>query len=106
MAKKPKGLPTGPQGLPAVRDVELKDISHLDDNVRRARICQGCGRKGRVVSNQLGVNVHCGPCKRHWPITNGPVQPETPMSIPRGFSKQTHVEPNWDSAYDDIPDGN
>jgi len=108
--RKPKGLPTPketPPGLPSVRSASQEEVAGLDTNIRNARICPGCGREGRAVSNRLGVNVHCGPCKRHWPITNSALRPETSEALPRGFSKQTRVEPNWSIAFDDIqsPDG-
>lgn len=108
--KKPGGLPrpkSGPQALPSVKSEDSGSPSGIDEAVRNARICPSCGKEGRVVSNRLGVNVHCGPCKRHWPISNGPLRPESPACLPRGFSKQTHVEPNWSAAFDDIrsPDG-
>ncbi len=108
--KRPMGLPKpkdGPQSLPAVESTNASPPSSLDENMKNARICPSCGREGRVVSNRLGVNVYCGPCKRHWPISNGPLRPESPACLPRGFRKQTHVEPNWDAAFDDIqsPDG-
>ena len=103
MPSKPAGLPKpeGPASLPSIPDAQQEDFSHLDANIDRARICEGCGREGRVVSNQWGVNVHCGPCKRHWPIANSPLKPESPAALPRGISKRTSVEPDWNVAFED-----
>lgn len=103
MPAKPKGLPkldNAPSSLPPVQEVNKEEESHLDANVDAARNCPKCKKPGRVVSNRLGVNVHCGPCKIHWPITNAPLRPETPSALPRGFSKRTMVEPDWNIAYD------
>jgi len=107
--QKPTGLPkpkTGPESLPEIPTTPLEAVSKLDANVDKARLCPKCGREGRVVSNRLGVNVHCGPCKIHWPITNSPLRPETPSAVPRGFSKHTLVEPDWNMAFDELPEGN
>lgn len=108
--RRPTGLPKPdgpPQNLPPVQERTSGRDAGFDSALQKARLCPGCGKEGRVVSNRLGVNVYCGPCKRHWPVTNGPLRPETPVSVPRGFRKQTLVEPNWDLAFDDIqgPDG-
>jgi len=102
MAKR-KGLPLpvdGPMSLPPVQEVDNTEESHLDSNVRDARLCPKCNKPGRVVSNYLGVNVHCGPCKIHWPITNTAMRPEDPAVLPRGFQKRTAVEPDWNIAFD------
>lgn len=94
------GAPTGLPGVkPASRPI---DDESLDNAVDRSRMCPKCGKPGRIVSNHLGVIGHCGPCKFHWPITNGPLRPELPVSIPRGISKQTHVEPDWNFAFEDL----
>jgi hypothetical protein len=103
---KPKGLPKveRSEGLPPVVDKSTPEAD-FDGAVDKARICPGCGREGRVVSNRLGVNVHCGPCKRHWPISNSPLQPDSPLTIPRELGKRTLVEPDWNLAYDtDVDD--
>ena len=106
---KPKGLPKPKsklESLPPVQEVDNSEESFLDANVAAARLCPKCNKPGRVVSNHLGVNAHCGPCKMHWPITNTPLRPESPSVIPRGFSKKTMVEPDWNIAFDRDVDEN
>lgn len=100
-SKKPiTGLP-GPVGLPEPKvTTDSVQEANLQSNIERARKCPKCGRDGRVVSNNCGVNVFCGPCKIHWPIANSPLQPELPLSVPRGLHKETRVEPDWSSAFD------
>jgi hypothetical protein len=93
-------------GLPAVKpttnSLEEQRIQKLLD---ASRMCPKCNREGRVVSNYLGVNAHCGPCGIHWPVTNSPLHGETVGSTPRGLSKVTSVEPDWNIAFDrDIGD--
>ena len=109
MPSKPKGLPVPgtPVGLPTIESASpILEEDHLDANIDKGRFCPDCGKEGRVVSNRLGVNVHCGPCKRQWPITNAPLRGETPAAIPRGISKTTRVEPDWGMAFeDDYEDG-
>ena len=105
-----KGLPlppAGPTGLPEVRTkLESLAESNLQANIDRARLCPKCNKPGRVVSNYNGVNVFCGPCKIHWGISNAPLQPESPQSMPRGLHKETYVEPDWTIAFDrDIGEG-
>lgn len=103
--KSPRG-PSAPTKLPSRKEIDAKETAQLDANLRNMRLCPTCKREGRVVSNTLGVNVYCGPCKIHWPIANTPLLPEAPILMPRGISKQTHVEPDWNMAYDDDIGGN
>lgn len=103
MPKKPSGLPSpvgSEEGLPPIH-VEEENPVALDRLMSENKKCPKCGKAARVVSNRLGVNAHCGPCKTHWPLTNSPLKPESPSSIPRGFSKHTMVEPDWNMAFDD-----
>ena len=86
----PKGLPPVAAGVATVRAID------------KVRNCPTCGSELRIVSNYLGVNGHCGPCKRHWPIAMSQMSPILPQTPVRGLHKQTHVEPNWDLAFDEI----
>ncbi len=88
----PQGLPPIPEGVAAGRAI---------DKLRR---CPTCSSELRIVSNYLGVNGHCGPCKRHWPIAMTQMSPVVPQTPVRGLHKQTQVEPNWDIAFDEIGD--
>lgn len=84
--------------VPELPEVQQKrGPSALD----KSRICQTCGNEGRVVSNQWGVNVHCGHCKTSWPVS-GARQPDSrlPLSAPRGLSKQTRVAPDVSIAFE------
>lgn len=71
------------------------------DPLAEARICPSCGKEGRVVSNYLGTNVFCGPCKRHWPIASSAKNETVIPNLPRGLRKETRVEPDWDMAFDE-----
>lgn len=86
-----------PSGLPEPE--KQKNENPLD----KARFCPKCGKEGRIVSNYLGVNVYCNPCKNVWAIS-APLNPVTisPANIPRGLSKITLVEPDYNMA-DDVP---
>jgi len=86
-----------PVGKPSPDSQEEADLT---SNIDKSRFCPQCKKEGRVVSNYLGVNVHCQTCKRHWPITNSALRPEIPTSLPRGISKQTSVEPDWNKAFE------
>jgi len=96
------GLPIGaPAGLPAPKvTTDSIQESNLQANIEAARKCPKCGKPGRVVSNNCGVNVFCGPCQIHWPIAKSPLRPEIPGSVPRGLHKVTSVEPDWSVAFD------
>jgi len=88
-------------GLPPVKpSTDSMQETNLQNNFERARNCPKCGKPGRIVSNNCGVNVHCGPCKIHWPISNSPLRPETPGAAPRGLHKETSMEPDWNLAFD------
>jgi len=95
MSEMPKGLPPIDPSI-----TEARTRSAID----AARICPHCksGKGVRIVSNSYGVHAHCGPCKRHWPISSAPLAPELPPEPPRGLHKETLVEPNWDKAFDEI----
>jgi hypothetical protein len=90
-----------PMSLPGPKvTTDSVQETNFRNNLEAARKCPGCGRPGRVVSNNNGVNVFCGPCKRHWPISNSPLRPELPGSPQRGLHKVTSVEPDWNIAFD------
>jgi hypothetical protein len=93
-------------GLPSAKaTTDSPEELRLQSLMDGARKCPKCGRAGRIVSNYLGINGHCGPCQIHWPITNSPLKGETVGSTPRGLSKVTSVEPDWNMALDrDIGD--
>jgi hypothetical protein len=90
-----------PMGLPE-KKVTTDSIqeTNLWNNIEANRKCPKCGKPGRVVSNNCGVNVFCGPCKIHWPIANSPLRPEIPGSPQRGLHKECSVEPDWNIAFD------
>lgn len=79
---------------PPVQEVSA---SPLDSS----RVCSKCGQEGRVVSNELGVNVFCNHCKTHWPVSMAKVQEGAVALMPRGLSKQTLVEPDTSIAFED-----
>lgn len=96
MSSDSKGLVSG---LPPVKtSSDSIEEENLNSNFEKSRNCPQCGKPGRIVSNYLGVNGHCGPCKIHWPVANSPLRPEIPSSLPRGLHKETYVEPDWTSA--------
>lgn len=87
-------------GLPEVEDQSVEARKHakrLDD----ATFCSKCGEPGRVVSNNNGINVFCGPCKIHWPISATPLVPVAVPVQERGLKKTTLVEPDWSRALED-----
>lgn len=103
-SRKPIGGP--PTGLPNPKATgDSVQEANLQASIDKARLCPKCSRPGRIVSNNCGVNGHCGPCQIHWPITNSPLRPEVPGSPMRGLHKVTAVEPDWGIAFDrDIGD--
>ena len=99
-SKKPIGGPM-PTGLPAPKlTTDSMQEINLANSIEAGRYCPKCKKPGRVVSNNCGVNVHCGPCKIHWAIANSPLRPEIPGSPQRGLHKETSVEPDWNVAFD------
>ena len=105
-SKKPiTGLPR-PIGLPeSVATSDSREEANLQALIDGSRKCPKCGKTGRIVSNNNGVNGFCGPCQIHWPITNSPLRPEVPGAPMRGLHKETNVEPDWNIAFDrDIGD--
>ena len=94
MGRRPIGLPS----------LNRKAISRGVSAFEKARICPHCksGKGVRIISNQYGVRAVCGPCKKHWPISAAPLSSEIPITVPKGFRKETLVEPNWEKAYDEI----
>jgi hypothetical protein len=99
--KKPiLGLP-GPMGLPEpVPNTDSLHEASLQALLDKSRKCPKCGKEGRIVSNNNGVNGFCGPCQIHWPVTNSPLRGEVPGSPQRGLHKETSVEPDWNIAFD------
>jgi hypothetical protein len=85
-----------PSGLPPVKKPSSTDPDR--PGLDRSRFCSDCGNEGRVVSNSNGVNVYCGPCKKHWPVSSRPFGGGDAASVPRGLSKHTWIEPEWDKA--------
>lgn len=94
MAKETKKRLTG---LPEPEDAP----EHPIQKVGAGTVCQKCGNPGRVVSNSNGVNVFCGPCKIHWPISSAPLAPTMPPIEGRGLKKRTLVDPDWNRAFED-----
>ena len=94
MANDPtRNLPAPIHGLPPRAERSAVD---------NARICGRCGEEGRVVSGYLGTQVYCGPCKIDWPISSTPAASAMPLAPPRGLNKVTLVEPNYDTAFEEI----
>jgi hypothetical protein len=88
-------------GLPIEKPApDSQEEEDLASNIKRSRTCPTCGKNARIVSNYLGINAHCGTCRRHWPVANSALRPEVPSSLPRGLSKQTSVEPDWNKAFE------
>jgi hypothetical protein len=97
--------------LPEVRDQLARDEDPEDlprvqsapvaNNLDQFRVCRKCGVEGRVVSNDLGVNVYCQQCKDFWPVS-GCRAPDKrmPLSAPRGLSKQSRAEPDVSVAFE------
>ena len=86
------------RGLPPI-DSSMKE----DDRpaLDKARYCPTCRREARIVSNTYGIEAYCGPCKKNWPISSTSNVLMTAPNLPRGLSKQTLVEPDWNRAQED-----
>lgn len=105
-------LPEDPSTLRRFDEKQIKDLPDLPSvritpkakGIDTARICPTCKQEARVVANNLGVRAYCGPCKTDWPITLTPMGPSLPLSMGRGMSKQTLVEPDWSLAWADLDD--
>ena len=88
-----------PEGLPPIP--KNFRTSALDRN----RLCPKCEGEGRVISNGAGTSVFCNPCKFSWPISSTPFDNKQSLTTPRGLSKTTTEESDWDMAYDDTIGG-
>ena len=88
---------SAPEHLPVAATIPARFRENV---LKGVRICTKCGREGRIVSNNNGVNVFCK-CGYHWPISAAAVNPAAPLMPSRGFHKTTLVEPDWDNAYTD-----
>jgi hypothetical protein len=107
----PKGAPL-PGGKP-VRRVEAKSAPtsfpkpafvpapQRENKLYNVRMCQKCGREGRVVSNTNGIHIFCQ-CGFNWPISSSALNPPAPMVPARGLQKTTMVEPDWSRAEEDL----
>jgi hypothetical protein len=84
---------TTPDDLPEVKEKASGNPIDL------GRTCPTCKGEARVVSNRNGVRAYCGPCKQDWAIS-GPRDKVMPHTLPRGISKQTLVQPDWEMAYE------
>ena len=89
-----------PRDLPEAREVSQDQEGKFISDA--GRVCPRCGAEARIVSNLLGRQAYCGPCKFDWPL--GP--PVTVIGIPiQGRSvhgKQTVIPTDWDLAFEDI----
>jgi len=90
-----------PKGLPEADPTEaLAEAPAVRSE--RAKICDKCGERAyRVASGRGGVTAYCA-CGHWWAITSKPVGGTLPLEAPRGLSKQTLVEPDWDKAFEDM----
>lgn len=69
---------------------------------RRVRICDKCGKEAqRVAATGNGVAAYCA-CGHWWAISARSGGGALPMAPPRGLSKETLVEPDWDKAFEDL----
>jgi len=93
--KRPPAV-AAPDSLPPIVTGELSAQKVIDDN----RTCNKCGKEGRVISNNLGVNVFCNTCKRWWPISTTSKKIDIPYTQGRGLRKMTYVPPDWDKVSD------
>lgn len=92
----PPSVNPAPDSLPPIVAGEHAAQKILDAN----RTCNKCGKEGRVISNNLGVNVFCNTCKRTWPISTTPKKIDIPFTEGRGLRKMTYLEPDWDKVFD------
>jgi hypothetical protein len=98
MAEKPKGLPTATAD--ATSRPRERSVAPMSQ-----RVCEKCGNDNtRVVSNHLGVSIHCT-CGHKWARSATAVAPPLPNVPARGFQKVTLVEPDWNKAYEPIGEG-
>lgn len=89
-----------PKDLPAVKEESTAVVDHIIPDA--GRICPQCKKEAsRIVSNMLGRQAYCGPCKFDWAI-GPPVVTHLPPIFGRGMSKQTVVGPDWNLANEDI----
>lgn len=65
----------------------------------KARDCPDCGQEGRVVSNHLGVTVHCGRCKASWPVSGPRAVYAQSVLPPRGLHKVTFASPDVEEVF-------
>jgi len=90
-----------PKGLPLVDPTETIDETPAVRS-EQAKICDKCGKKAyRVSSGAGGVAAYCT-CGHWWAISSRPVGGTLPVTPPRGLSKQTLVEPDWDKAFENM----
>lgn len=105
-----------PPALPEIMEAEAEvEVPELPDAVEmgggdlpvleKGRVCPTCEGEARIVSNSNGVSGHCVKCKSSWPLSAASLRPSVPVATPRGISKQTLVEPDWNIAFDDIGGG-
>ena len=67
----------------------------------RVRTCDDCGnKKPRIAATSSGVTAYCS-CGKWWAISSAPIASTLPEVPPRGLSKTTLVEPDWNKAFDD-----
>ncbi len=101
MSELPKGLPGLPGGLPEADPTATVEGKPA---IETSRTCSDCktNKHVRIVSNQNGVRAWCRKCKNNWGISSNPMAPPQTLIPPRGLSKQTLVEPDWNMANEDI----
>lgn len=90
-----------PKGLPLADPTEEADETPALQS-ERVRTCDKCGKKAfRLSSNRHGVMAYCS-CGYRWAIAAQPLGGSLPLAPPRGLSKQTLIEPDWDKAFVDL----
>lgn len=88
-----------PKGLPEADPTEeLTQTAAV--RAEQTKICDKCGERAyRVASGMGGVTAYCS-CGHWWVISSRPIGGVLPVTPPRGLSKQTLVEPDWDKAFE------
>ena len=85
-----------PKDLPEVKPAAKKSV--LD----AARICPKCGSNEiRINSSLQDRRAFCG-CGYNWAISMPAVAIMPDRLMERGLRKETLVEPDWETAYEDL----
>lgn len=97
--EEPEEAPEELSGLP-VRDDDFREQTGTE----KSQVCETCGSTPRIVSNHLGVQAHCGPCRTSWGVSSTARNPVVTPTPPRGLHRTVEVEPDWNKAFEPIGD--